>query len=135
MTTAAAPRTERQLRLPAAVDVGTRRGWIAILAGGAVLGGATLLIPTLLSAEHAFGFLAVLLAMIAGVYLGFALQDGRVRAFRTEYLGIAAYGTLATTALATGSALMLAAGYLGHAAWDAIHHRRFGWSTRRWDGR
>lgn len=112
----------RVLRLPAALDVDTRNGWLAVVALGGVLGAGTMVIPALLSSDDAFGFLAVLLAMIAGVYLGFALQDGRVRAFRTEYVGIVAHGALATIALATGSAWVLAAGYAGHALWDSVHH-------------
>jgi hypothetical protein len=124
MATAATPRSDRQLQLPAALDVGTRGGWLAVLALGALLGALTLVVPILLSTDHAFGFLAVLLGMIAGVYLGFALRDGRVRAFRAEYVGIVAHGALATIALAANSPLTLAAGYLGHAGWDAIHHTK-----------
>ena len=133
MATEATPGTERRLQLPTAWAVGTRSGWLTVLAIGALLGVATLIIPILLPADHAFGFLAVLLGMIAGVYLGFALQDGRIRAFRTEYVGIAAHGALATIALATGSALVLAIGYAGHAAWDAIHHpKALDTSIPRW---
>jgi hypothetical protein len=123
-TSTNADRAPRRLTLPAGIDLGTWSGQAAVLAAGAALGAAILVIPAFLSAPDAFGFLAVLLGMIAGVYLGFALQDGRVRAFRTEYVGIVAHGALATIALVTESAAVLAGGYLGHALWDAVHHPR-----------
>jgi len=62
--------------------------------------------------------------MIASVYLGYALADGRLRAFQVEYLGIVALGAVATLAPARGSALLLTLGYLGHGLWDLLHHRR-----------
>jgi hypothetical protein len=114
---------DRPLRLPAVLDRGGGRGWGGVVVAGAVLGGATLVIPALFGDDVAFGFLAVLLGMIAGVYLGFALADGRLRALRTEYAGIVVHGALAIVALATGSALVLAAGYLCHAVWDSLHPR------------
>jgi hypothetical protein len=85
------------------------------------LGAGTLIVPALLPADDAFNFLAVLVAMIAGVYLGFALTDGRFRAALTEELGIV---IVATVALSTREPLWLAGGLFGHAAWDAMHHRR-----------
>ena len=38
--------------------------------------------------------------------------------FQVEYLGIVAFGAVATLALARGSALLPALGYLGHGLWD-----------------
>ena len=113
-----------ELPLPLAVRRGGRQGWATAVAAGGVLGAITLMVPALLSRQAGFGFLAILLGAIAAVYLGFALQDGRRSAFRTEYIGMALFLTLATAALARDSAWLLAAGYLGHGLWDAIHHRR-----------
>ena len=84
----------------------------------------TIVLASLLSRDAAFGLLAILLGMIASVYLGFALQDGRMAVFRIEYIGIALFATLATVALAEESAVLLAIGYFGHGLWDAIHHPR-----------
>jgi hypothetical protein len=114
----------RELTLPAAITRGGRSGWLAALVVGTVLGGATLIIPSLLSADTAFGLLAILLGMIASVYLGYALADGRLRAFQVEYVGMVAFAALATVSLAQGSAVLLALGYLGHGLWDLVHHRR-----------
>src|SRR5918995_7549021 len=112
------------LPLPAAITRGGRSGWLAALVAGVIFGGATLLIPILLSRDTAFGLLAILLGMIASVYLGYALNDGRLRAFQVEYVGLLAFTALATIALARDSALLLAIGYLGHGLWDLLHHRR-----------
>ena len=123
----------RELPLPAAITRGGRSGWVTALVAGAILGGITLIIPTLLSRDSAFGLLAILLGMIASVYLGYALGDGRLRVFQAEYVGMVAFAALATIALARGSAVLLALGYLTHGLWDLLHHRR-GIDTRmpRW---
>ena len=114
----------RALPLPAAITRGGRSGWLAALVAGVIFAGVTLIIPSLLSRDTAFGLLAILLGMIASVYLGYALNDGRVRAFQVEYVGMVAFAALATIALARDSAVLLALGYLGHGLWDLIHHRR-----------
>jgi hypothetical protein len=114
----------RELPLPAAITRGGRSGWLAALVAGVIFAGVTLLIPSLLSRDTAFGLLAILLGMIASVYLGYALADGRLRAFQVEYVGMVAFAALATVALARHSAPLLALGYLGHGLWDLLHHRR-----------
>jgi hypothetical protein len=114
--------TSQQLRLPRFVADGGRRGWLAVVGAGGALAVPTLVVASLLSHDTAFGFLAILLGMIASVYLGFALQDGRARAFQIEYVGIVLFTVLATVALSEESAVLLAVGYLGHGIWDAIHH-------------
>jgi hypothetical protein len=113
-----------ELPLPAAITRGGRSGWLAALAAGVIFGGITLIIPSLLSRDTAFGLLAILLGMIASVYLGYALNDGRLRAFQVEYVGIILFAALATIALTRGSAMLLALGYLAHGLWDLLHHRR-----------
>lgn len=122
-SSARTPRAPARTWPPARADAGPY-GWVVALAAGAVLGGVTLIIPALLSDRDAFSFLAVLLALIAGVYLGYAIQDGRPRAALTEEVGIVVFAVLATVALSTGDAVWLAAGLFGHALWDAVHHPR-----------
>ena len=114
----------RELHVPAAVSRGGRSGWLAALVAGVIFGGVTLIIPSLLARDTAFGLLAILLGMIASVYLGYALNDGRLRPFQVEYVGMVVFAALATIALARHSALLLAVGYLGHGLWDLIHHGR-----------
>jgi len=98
----------RALPLPATITRGGGSGWLAALVAGVIFGGVTLLIPSLLARDTAFGLLAILLGMIASVYLGYALNDGRLRAFQIEYVGIVAFAALATIALARDSAVLLA---------------------------
>jgi hypothetical protein len=120
----ATARSSKPIPLPAAVRRGGRQGWIVAALGGAVAGAVTLVVPTLLASGDAFGFLAVWLGVTAGVYLGFALQDGRRSALGVEVVGLALFAALATVALVRQSAWLLAAGYFGHGLWDLVHHRR-----------
>lgn len=115
---------ERRLPLPRVIADGGPGGWVAALIAGLVFGGLTLLIPAVLDRNDAFGFLAILLGMLGAVYLGFALVDGRFREFQAEYIGVVLFTALATLALATDESAVLAAGYLGHAIWDGMHHPR-----------
>jgi hypothetical protein len=119
-----APGRQTELRLPHFIAQGGRRGWWGAVAAGAVLAAPTLVLAALLSGDAAFGFLSILLGMIASVYLGFALQDGRQKAFGAEYFGLVLFTAIATIALAERSPELLAAGYFGHGVWDAIHHPR-----------
>ena len=124
MNTMAITRPSQRLPIPAAIAEGGAPAWLITVVAGAALGAMTLVIPSLLDADDAFGFLAILLGMIAGVYLGFALQDGRRRAFREEYVGLVVHGAIAALALSLREPVLLAVGYFGHAVWDAIHHPR-----------
>ena len=117
-------RSSKPIPLPAAVRRGGRQGWIVAVVGGAVAGAVTLVVPALLSRPNAFGFLAVWLGVTAGVYLGFALQDGRSSALGVEVVGVALFAAVATVALVREVVWLLAAGYFGHGLWDLIHHRR-----------
>jgi hypothetical protein len=114
-------RSERKLPLPRVVSQGGRRGWIGALVEGAVLGGLALILPAFLSDKDAFAFFAVFLGMVAGVYLGFALSDGRLSIFNAEYVGLVIYGAAAVLSLTLNEPLFLVGGYVGHGLWDAIH--------------
>jgi hypothetical protein len=120
----ATARISAPMQLPGAIRRGGRNGWISAAVLGAALAAVSLIVPWLLSDRDAFGFLAVWLGATGAVYLGFALNDGREKAFRTEVAGMALFVAMATAALAMGSAWLLAAGYLGHCLWDLVHHRR-----------
>jgi len=105
------------------------RGWLAALAAGAVYGALSCVGVAFLSDGAAFGLLSILLGMIATVYLGFAINDGRLRPLLVEFAGIALFGALALIALNEHEPELLAAGYFGHALWDAIHHPPRGLDT------
>jgi hypothetical protein len=85
-----------------------------------------LLIPTLaavvaLPKQMGLELLSLFLAFIAGVYGGFALLDARKREFAVELVGILVTLALAAAAL-WASPVYLAAGYVFHGVWDALHH-------------
>lgn len=72
------------------------------------------------------------LAIIAAIYIGFAVADGRPRVIGVESGVAFAFAILAAAAI-TGSAWLLVAGYLGHGLKDLWQHRtRFVAGTRWW---
>jgi len=75
---------------------------------------------------------ALLLCVIAAVYVGFAVADGRPRVIVIE-CGIAAVFVLLASASVTGTAWLLVVGYAGHGLkdlWQERHH--FVANTRWW---
>ncbi|HLE37218.1 MAG TPA: DUF6010 family protein [Candidatus Acidoferrales bacterium] len=90
--------------------------------------GAALSLPTLalgawLPYYLAVGFFAVLLGVTAGVYLGFALQDGRRLVILAETVLLLPFMLLAIAALSLNIHL-LAFGFFLHGLWDLAHHLR-----------
>lgn len=83
----------------------------------------TLLLVTSLEEALARRFLALLLAAIGAVYVGFALMDGRRGVLVLEVAAAAATFVCALYGLAV-SPLGLVAGYAGHGVWDLLHHPR-----------
>lgn len=103
-----------------------------LLAGG-LLAAATVLAVAFVPERDAFQALAVLLAAIAAVYVGSALAGGRGELVLLEGLGAVAFVGLAVLALRFEDAVLLGAGYVGHALWDAAHRPRLiDTPVRRW---
>jgi hypothetical protein len=75
---------------------------------------------------------ALSLALIAAVYIGFAVADGRPRVIAVE-AGIAGAFVVVAAAGVTGPAWLLVAGFTGHGVKDLWQHRRhFVVNTRWW---
>ena len=74
---------------------------------------------------------ALLLAMIAAVYIGFAVADGRPRVIAVESSVTGAFVLLAAAAV-TGSAWLLVLGYAGHGLKDFWQERRHYVAGTRW---
>ena len=74
---------------------------------------------------------ALELAVIAAVYIGFAVADGRVRVIAVESTVAMAFVILAAAAI-TGSGWLLVVGYAGHGLKDAWQQRRRFVSGTRW---
>jgi hypothetical protein len=75
---------------------------------------------------YAFG-----LTLIAAVYIGFAVADGRPQIVAVE-TGVAAAFVLVATAAVTGSAWLLVAGLAGHGLKDLWQHRTGFVANTRW---
>ena len=75
---------------------------------------------------------ALYIALIAAVYIGFAVADGRTRVIAVEITIAAAFFVLAAVGV-TGSAWLLIAGYAAHGLKDLWQHRtQFVAGTRWW---
>ena len=75
---------------------------------------------------------ALSLALIAAVYIGFAVADGRPRVIAVETV-VAAVFVVVGAAGVTGPAWLLVAGFVGHGIKDLWQHRtQFVANTRWW---
>jgi len=74
---------------------------------------------------------ALFLVLIAAVYIGFAVADGRSRVIAVESSVAGAFTVLAAAAL-TGSAWLLVAGYAGHGLKDFWQERSHYVAGTRW---
>ena len=95
----------------------------AALLAGAVLGLVTDAVALALPRQQARQLSAAALAAAGGVYLGFAVADGRRSALLVqtgELLGFTAWAALAVQRDSPG---LLGAGWLAHPIWDALHYR------------
>jgi hypothetical protein len=68
------------------------------------------------------------LALIAAVYVGFAVADGRPTVIAVE-AAVAAVFVIVAAAGVTGPAWLLVAGFAGHGGKDLWQHRRQLWPT------
>jgi hypothetical protein len=71
------------------------------------------------------------LALIAGVYIGFAVADGRPAVIAVE-AGVAAVFVVVAAAGVTGPAWLLVAGLTGHGVKDLWQHRNHFVANTRW---
>jgi hypothetical protein len=71
------------------------------------------------------------LAVIAAIYVGFAVADGRPRVIAVES-GVAFAFVLVAAAAITGSAWLLVAGFAGHGLKDLWQHRSHFVANTRW---
>jgi len=83
-------------------------------------------LAAVLSEEEGRIFLGGLLAGIAFVYLGFAVADGRKSAIAVQVASALVFLTIAGLGIEHDSARLLGIGFVGHAAWDALHHEHHG---------
>jgi hypothetical protein len=93
------------------------------LLSGIAVGAVTLLPHAFLPPQASLGFAAVVIALIAGIYFGFAVVNGSPRDQFVEF-NVTGLFTLAALLGLLWWPLLLALAYFGHAAWDLAHHNR-----------
>ena len=74
---------------------------------------------------------ALLLSLIAAVYIGFAVADGRPRVIAVESVVAGVFVVLAAAGV-TATVWLLVAGYAGHGLKDFWQHRRQYVANTRW---
>jgi Family of unknown function (DUF6010) len=88
-----------------------------------VVGAVSLLPHAFLSHEASLGFAAVLIALIAGIYFGFAVMNGSARQQMIEFNVAGLFAVAGLLGLLYWPVLLSLA-YFAHAAWDFAHHNR-----------
>lgn len=92
------------------------------MAVGFALGLLSTAFAALLGEGDARIYVGIVLAGIAWVYLGFAIADGRPSAIAVQAVSAAVFLTVAFLGVQLEANLLLGFGFLGHAAWDWVHH-------------
>ena len=99
---------------------------------GLALGAAQAASPVLFPWLEQATVQALYLSLIAAVYIGFAVADGRPKVIAVEAAVASAFFLIAAVAV-TATAWLLVLGYAGHGFKDAWQHRRqFVVNTRWW---
>ena len=81
------------------------------------------------TASHQLG--TVMLVLVAGIYVGFAVQDGRDKILAIEGLIALSFVAAALAALWV-SAWAIPAAYALHGFWDLAHHRHVATAMPAW---
>ncbi len=88
-----------------------------------VVGVGSLLPHALLPREASLGLAAVLIALIAGIYFGFAVINGSGRDQMIEFNVTSLFAVAGLLGMLYWP-LLLPIAYLAHAGWDLAHHNR-----------
>ena len=115
----------------AAIAAPVRARWRAPLSWGVAVGVAQAATPLVFwwldaATVYAFG-----LVLIAAVYIGLAVADGRRGVIGVE-IAVAAVFVIIATASAAGSPWLLVVGLMGHGLKDLWQHRRQFVANTRW---
>jgi hypothetical protein len=113
-------------------SIGTHRGLRTPVAWGVVLGALQAASPLAFFWVDSATVYALGLAVIAAIYIGFAVADGRRHVLAVETAVASAFVVVAAVAV-TGSAWLIVAGLAGHGVKDMWQHRTgFVTGTRWW---
>jgi hypothetical protein len=90
---------------------------------GIAIGAGSLLPHAFLPPEASLGFAAILIAVIAGIYFGFAAVNGSGRDQIVEFNVTSLFAVAGLLGLLYWP-LLLPIAYFAHAGWDLAHHNR-----------
>ncbi len=90
---------------------------------GVAVGVVSLLPHWFLSQAASLGFAAILIALIAGIYFGFAVVNGSARDQMVEFNVTGIFAVVGLLGLLLWP-LLLPIAYFAHACWDLAHHNR-----------
>jgi hypothetical protein len=103
------------------------------MTAGLVVGVVCVIPAIALSESQGRLLLALGLAGIGWVYLGFAVADGRPSAIAVQAVSAGAFLWIAYAGVQTESTALLGGGFLAHALWDSLHHEGHGpTAVRTW---
>ncbi|HEX6700633.1 MAG TPA: hypothetical protein VF101_07865 [Gaiellaceae bacterium] len=108
-----------------------RAAWRPAVLWGLIVGVAQAASPVALWWLDAATVYALGLVVIAPVYIGFAVADGRRRVLAVE-TGVASVFVIIAAAAVTGTPWLLVAGLAGHGFKDLWQHRRQFVANTRW---
>jgi len=99
---------------------------VLAMTAGVVVGVACVIPALFLTESQARLLMALALACIGFIYVGFAVADGRPSAIAAQAVAAVAFLWTAYAGVQLGSTTLLGVGFLAHAAWDAVHHEGHG---------
>ena len=119
-------------RIGTSIGAGMRRFAVIALAGLCVVGVANAAAPLAFWWLDASSVHALAIALIAAIYIGFAVADGRRHVIAAE-CAVAALFVILAAAAVTLTPWLLVAGYFAHGCKDLWQHRsQFVAGTRWW---
>lgn len=89
---------------------------------GLIFAGVTIVAHLFFGREVSILVAAILMAMIAAIYVGFAIIDGRVATIAIESIVALLFASAALGGVLATPWFVVAA-LAGHALWDTLHHR------------
>lgn len=101
------------------------------LRSGVMVGVAPLPVHLFLTPGLSHQLAALTLVLIAGVYVGYAFQDGRVRSFLIELPSALAFCAAAWIGL-NGYPMVIIMALALHGLWDLLHYRVIDTAMPRW---
>lgn len=98
---------------------------------GLIIGALNAALPAAIWWLNAATVHSLAIALIAAVYVGFAVADGRTKVIAVE-IAVALIFVMIAAGAVTGSAWLLVVGYFGHGCKDLWQHRTHFVAGTRW---